>query len=928
MRAMKCFSLVALAALTLVGLSTDARSQRPVHSVELQGDVKDQQGALVVGAQITLTSEKGLARATNTDGQGRFHFVGLSIGKYVLQVKAASFAAYETPQNVTANSTPVYLSITLYAGTISEAVTVGSDSRSNLDTAQAAGTQVLSTPEIEALPDDPTQLKDQLQMLATSSGSAPGGATVTVDGFLSGGALPPKSAIRQIRINPDLFSAEYDTPPYRGGRIEILTKPGAEALHGSGFFNFNNSALNARNAFALARAPSQTERYGGQIGGPIVRRRAGFFLDFERRNISEERTVNALVLNENLQPATLNASVLVPLRLLIGSARADWQIDTANTLMARYDFNSNRMRNQGVGGFNLTDRATDDNLSEGSLRFSLTSIVNQKMLNELRVGLTRQTLSEQARSNGPAITVLGAFGAGGASAQFIDHYEQRWEIVDNLTLTAGPHSLKFGVQIYDKSVRDLRSDNTKGTFIFGGALASPLPGTETGVNAGDSSTLVYISGLEQYRRALLGLPGGVPTRFTLTLGSPRVSVNQLLFAGFVQDQWRVLPQLSLDLGLRYEAQTNPLDKMSLAPRVGVAWAPDKKQQWVLRARAGIFYDRMEESLALDALRLDGVRQQQILIDAPSFPDPFLHGSQLNSVSTVRRPLTALRPTSALQMRLEVERQLPRGWKVSASHTWSRGWDSLLTRNINAPIVADGGNPLLAPRPLGAAQNILQFESSGRMAGRVLFIGLFQPTNKRFTLASGYLNFDFRSNADTPFMLPQSSYSASGEWARPDWMSRHILFLYGTVNLPSKWRASLSLNAASGRPFNVTTGRDNNGDGAFNDRPGLVGSQNPNAILTKFGALDPTAVNGSFPRNAGTNPTNITLDFNLARTFAIGRGTANKESRYKWTLNTRASNLLNRTNLLGVNGVLASPFFGRANEAAPARRIEIGLRVSF
>ena len=922
------FKYVAFTILMLIAIPVRAAAQRQARAIELRGEVKDEHGAVIVSAKVSLTNNVGGARATISDEEGHFRFGGLTIGTYVLSVKAEGFASYEATQNLDESSGSDRLSVTLYPGTLSERVTVGNDTGNNLDPEHAAGTQTLSGREIEALPDDPSQLSQQLQMLATSSGSAPGGAIVTVDGFVTGGKLPPKSSIRSVRINPDLFSAEYDTPPYRGGRIEIFTKPGAGAFHGSGFFNFNDSSLNARNAFALNRAPSRTERYGGQIGGPIVRRRAGFFLDLESRNINEAVTVSALVLDAQLQPAILIANVLTPMRLLIGSARADWQISAAQTFVARYDLNDSRSRNQDVGGLNLPERATDQEQSEQSARFSLTSIIGKTMLNELRVGVTHQRLSQRALSNEPAITVLGAFSSGGASAQLVNRQERRWEVVDNFTFSSAKHSLKFGAQIYDKSIRDLRAENTNGTFIFGGGLAPSLSATETTGNAVSTPQLIYISGLEQYRRTLLGLSGGVPTRFTLTRGKPTVRVNQWLVALFVQDAWRVRPNLSVNLGLRYEGQTAPFDAISVAPRLGFSYSPDKKQRWAIRGRAGVFYERIAESLKLEALRLDGVLQKQFIVDAPSFPDAFQNEAAFNSSSSVRRPLADLRPPTTLQLQVQVERELPRGWKFSASDAWADDWNLLRSRNINAPIVETGVSPFLALRPLGGSQNILRFESGGRQRGRVLFIGLFQPTNKRFTLASGYLNFDYRGNADTPFMLPQSSYSENGEWARPFWMSRHQLFLSSTIRLPLRLSGSLVVNAASGTPFNITTGRDNNGDGAFNDRPGVTGLQTPYAISTIYGVLDPSSVNGSLPRNAGTNPSTVTLDFNLARTFVIGKSKQNPEGGYKLTLNARASNLPNRTNLLGRNGVLASPFFGRANASGPARRIEIGLRITF
>ena len=171
-------------------------------------------------------------------------------------------------------------------------------------------------------------------------------------------------------------------------------------------------------------------------------------------------------------------------------------------------------------------------------------------------------------------------------------------------------------------------------------------------------------------------------------------------AGFIQDEWRLRTNLSASLGLRYEGQTNPGNSLSLAPRAGVAYSPDKKRQWVLRARAGVFYDRFSELLFLEASRLNGTRTEQILIDSPSFPDPFIGDVENRAIKTIRILPDDLRPPTSLQMQLSLERQLPRGWKIQASHSWSYGWFALRSRNINAPLVEDGEDPNLAPRPLG------------------------------------------------------------------------------------------------------------------------------------------------------------------------------------------------------------------------------------
>lgn len=905
---------IALLIISLIGESLATMAQRPQALLELRGNIGDQNGAVIIGAEVKLTDTQGNVRKTISDDAGGFKLGGLANGSYSLSVTAQGFAMYEAIQEIGASPSTVPLTITLYPGIINEKVTVDS-ATNNLDPASSAGTQILSQREIDALPDDPDRLRDQLQTLASSSGSVPGEATVTIDGFLSGSGLPPKSAIREVRINPDLYSAEYDTPPYRGGRIEILTKPGAVEFRGAAFLNLNNSRLNARDPFAIERAQTNTRRYGFQLGGPVVKKRSGFFVDLERRDIDEAATVNALVLNSAFQITPFVANVLTPARLTIGSARFDWQASAKHTFVARFDFNRNALVNQGAGGSNLAERATNSHSTEQSLRLTETAVINIFTFNELRFGVTWLKRNEQAISNGTGIVVPGAFASGGASLQRLARAERRVEIADTLSTVSGNHNLKFGIQLYHRSVRDERAENTEGTFVFGGTTAPSLDA--------NNPAAVFISGLEQYRRTLLGLPGAGPTQFTITRGAPSVTVNQWQFAAFVQDEWRMRPNMSLNIGLRYEAQTAPTDGLSLAPRLGISYAPDDKQQWILRARAGIFYERLADVLTLDALRLDGLQQTQFLINAPSFPDPFIAGAPVQTISTIRRVDSALRPPASFQTSVEVERHLPKGWRISVRQSWTRGWADTRSRNINAPNLEMGGL-----RPLGVPENVLQFESGGRTVGRVFFVGLFQTTNKRFTVASGYLHFNFRTNAERAHALPQSSYSDQGEWSRPFWQASHRIFVNGNINLPMKLRANLALNVASGTPYNITSGKDNNGDGNFNDRPDIVTAGSPNSISTLFGGLDPNAINGNLPKNVGTNPATVTLDLNFSRRFALGHSANGNESRFQLTLTGAVYNALNRTNLRGINGVLGSPLFGRSNAAAPARRIEFGLRLSF
>lgn len=905
-------------------------TQTPARKVDFGGEIKDPNGDFLPGARVVLKSADGSEREVESDAKGHFHFAGVIVGHYTVKVIFDGFAPYEKAIDLNQPQSPLIISL---HPTIHDELRIDASAVVvTLDPQNAGGSQVLKPKDLEALPDDPDQFEQQLKLLATSSGSAPGQATTTVDGFTVDGRLPPKSAIREVRINPDLYSAEYDKAPYQGGRIQIITKPGMLGFNGSVFFNFNDAVMNARDAFAPVRAPSTTSRYGFQIGGPLIHKKSGFFLDFEKRDIDEFATVNAVVLDDNFLPSPFAANIATPRRLLIGSARFDWEATPAHSLIARYDFNQDSLTNQGVGGFNLPDRASSNHATEHSVRLSGTSIINTRFVNEARLGITRLIFSNTADSSEPAVNVLGAFTSGGSTLQFQQKRDWRFEVADNISASIGKHSVKLGAQLFGKYIDDDRRDLFNGIFTFGGGIA-PRLNADGGVISGPTGPILEnISGLEQYRRTLLDLPGGVPTRFSIARGNPIVEVNQWVVAGFIQDEWRVRQNLSLSLGLRYEGQNSPLDRVSFAPRVGVAFSPDKKGEWVLRARAGIFYDRISETLPLEADRLDGERIDQIILDTPSFPDPFVSGDPRNAISTIRLLEDDLHPPTSFQAQIGFERQMPYGWKLQMNHSWSSTWGTLRSRNINAPLLDGVTDPAQAPRPLGVDENILQFESSGRITGQVFFLGMNQGRNKYFNIYSGYLLFNFRSDSDSPFMLPQSSYDLTGERARPSWQARHRGFFVALLNLPWKLRATSTLNAASGTPFNITTGRDNNGDGNFSDRPSFGTLNQPNAIDTEFGLFDAAAINGTVRRNTGTNPATVTMDWNLSRVFQFGGPSASDggrgEGRFRLAVNVRASNLLNRTNVTGLNGVLASPFFGRANSSQSARRIEAGLRFSF
>ncbi len=383
----------------------------------------------------------------------------------------------------------------------------------------------------------------------------------------------------------------------------------------------------------------------------------------------------------------------------------------------------------------------------------------------------------------------------------------------------------MGVELLNANVNDRLPTNFNGTYIFGGGAAPAL--NASNIPAGGT---VIINGLEQYRRALAGLPGGTPTQFAVTTGTAPVSLNQLRVEPYAQDIWKVNKRLELSLGLRYSIQSSPNTFGNVAPRFGVAWSPDRHQRWVLHARTGLFYTPIDTSTTLEAYRLNGIRQTQLQISNPVYGSPLTTGT--GTIATVRAPLPSLSQIPSIQTHFGVEHDFPGHWHAQVNLYLARAWDDLRSRNINAPL---NGNPT-GPRPLPGSGNIYQFQQSGGLGGNVIFAGVDQHSLKHLQIFAGYIHMNLKTNADTATLFPQSTYSNAGEYARPTWLATHHFIAFTNYVFPLGIVLSNQFDAASGNPYNVTTGFDNNGDGVFNDRPFFASAGSAGSIATRFGTL--------------------------------------------------------------------------------------------
>ncbi len=905
-------------------LPSAARAQHCADGLRVEGTVLDPTGAALPNTAIAVKN----GPSTTTDATGHYALPCVPATTSRLTANASGFATTNLPIHARAGET-LHLDFHLALATVTTNVEVGDDDDGvSLDSDHGIGTHTLTQKDIQQLADDPDDFQRQLQILAAANGGAPGAARITVDGFQNSSALPPKGSIARIVTAPDLFSAEYDTPPYAGGRVEIYTKPGASKVHGALFLTDSDSIFNATDPFSTVATPAGKRRYGFELSGPITKTKSDFFLALEKRDIDEFNVVNAITLDSSGDQTPLHQSVAAPQRLWIASARADFQATKSDMFTLSFSANTNNLANQGMGGLVLDDAGYDSTVGEYDLRATNTQTISVNLLHETHAAWTWKDTAQSPLSTAPSLNVAGFFLGGGSTAQQLNDRERNLEVDEDLIYTHKKQTWKIGAQSLGIFVHETDPNTFNGAFTFAGATAPVLD-----ANNNPTGATTTISGLEQYRRALLNLPGGTPTTYAFTTGTALVPLTQWQLAAYAEDTVKLSRRLSLSGGLRYALQTSPDSYANFAPRAGLAWAIDKRSKTVVHLHAGLFSSVLTDAVAIEDDRLNGTRQTESLIYSPSFTTPLVPTGQSLAINTLRSTPSSLPQVPSFQSGLGIEHDFPHHWHAQANFYSGESWDQTRSRNINAPELAASNNTppnlaaaLAAPRPIAPNENLFQFQNTGHLSGKVVFLGLDQHSYKRFAFFLGYLNFNFTTDAPANAGFAQSAYSNKGETAAPDWQARQRLFFFGNYNLPRKITLSAQMDAQSGAPYNVTTGTDDNGDGVFNDRPSYATTAGSGVYQTRYGLLSTNAINGDVPRNLATMPALIHLDTNLSRAWKIGPNKSDNPRTL--TLNARSANLLNHTNATAVSTIVSSPDFSQTVAAESARRLELGVRFAF
>lgn len=920
-------------------------------TVVLRGSVVDPDDAEIPGATVTLTPATGKAYMVLSGGDGTYSLRGVPAGTYSLTITMPGFATFVRQSLRIGSGSAQTINAKLAIQNATQVVNVTtSQNMVSVDQDSNASATVLKGKDLDALSDDPDELSGELSALAGPS-AGPNGGQIYIDGF-TGGQLPPKSSIREIRVNQNPFSAQYDRAGF--GRVEIFTKPGTDKFHGSAQLSGQDKSFNSGSPFiGNTIQPNYHSIFGfGNLTGPISKA-ASFSLGGSYRNIQDNSIVNPPAIYASSQtsgspcaPGTAGCSLfqtstnngftfaqLTPSTRWDISPRIDLALGEKNTLTARFQLEHSSSLNGNIGGMDLYSTGYNSNNGEAEIQISDTQIVSAKVINETRFEYQRGTSDTTPFLTTPKLNVQGSFVAGGNSSGFSTDVQNHIEVQNYTSVALARHFLRMGGRLRTTSETNTTSAGANGTFTY-------------------NSISDYVAGnVSQYSITKIAVP-------TLSARATDVGV-------YAEDDWKLRPNLTFSYGLRFETQNFIHDHADFAPRLSVAYAPGKKT--VIRAGAGFFYDRFALGNEFSVYRNNGSNQQQYIISATpatnGTPISYVPCSPTNPAScpttstgrfTTRSISENLRAPYSIQTNIGVDQQVFTGATLSLNYQHIRG-----VHQFNSAVA--NYTTLTATTPIQ-----YQYQSEGIFNQNQLVANMNYRPNRVVSFFGYYvLNF---ANSDTGGAGSFASVpnNLRADYGRASFDTRSRVFLGGSVALPHLVSLSPFLVASSGTPYNITSGVDTNGDTVFNDRAVMVlPGTTPvvNGYVKTIGGCGTFATPGTAgiytpaPINACTGPASFTMNLRMNKTIGLGRsnrtpadqaaagasggggpagpggpgggrggpgggrggmvggGGASSGKRYNLTFGGQVNNLFNVVDRYTPVGTLSSPSFGTSTQLA-------------
>jgi outer membrane receptor protein involved in Fe transport len=585
-------------------------------------------------------------------------------------------------------------------------------------------------------------------------------------------------------------------------------------------------------------------------------------MSFLLTSAREEEDLQSVVVAQTAQGA-IRENVPAPAINTYVSARLTWQPNDRQSMFFQENFQDRWQNNVGVGGTALAEAGTQNRFREDEFIFNHRFVFTPKLLSQFRILVGRYWAPTRSNREAVRVVVSDAFTGGGAQADRLST-EFHAAITWMLTQTAGRHTLKYGINVPDWSRRGLSDrSNQLGSFSY-------------------ASLADYAS--------------GNPFAAVVQRGDPRTVFVEKNVGGFLQDEWQIRRNLQLSMGARYDWQNYFGDTNNFAPRLAIAWSPERANKLVLRVGAGTFFDRSGPGPVWDILRFNGVQLRRYVLGGPDL-SAFLATGAILAPTSVHRLASNVALPNVAQFSASAEYQLAKKTTLALGYVGFRGVEQFRSRDANAPLP-----PQFGARPERSVNALREIESAGRVQGDSFEVTLRGALGPKATGTAQYVFARTLTNTGGVNWYPANSFDPRGEWGRADTDRRHQFNLLGTAALHRWVNLGFSISLLTGVPYNITTGRDDNGDGMAIDRPVGV------------------------TRNTGLGPGYATVDLRWFREFRFRP--ALKDKSPSMTVSLDALNLLNKINPVNYVGALSSPFFGQAVATQPARRVQIGARLQF